>query len=177
MHSLYVCKTCRAMMLCIQQVQTTTNTNLAKSKSGGWYSELVLHGITTQSCSAVIYQIQCNSSAWALEGQFIMKIKHYLSFLIFIGKHLISYLPVLQLSQVLLAGGLSEAMWHWDGGVMSHRLFATFASIMCICVSHQTYDWFPWWAAQYTPFQKVHLVGLEIVSWLGVAKDWGGTSP
>lgn len=108
-------------MLNVQQVQTTTNTDLAKWKSGGWYSELVLHGITTQSCSAVIYQTQCNSSAWVLEGQFIMKIKRYLSFLIFIGKHFISYLPVLQLSRVLLAGGLSEAMWHWDGGVMSHK--------------------------------------------------------
>lgn len=167
------------MMLCVQQVQATTNTNLAKLKSGGWYSELVLH--TTQSCSAVIgniYQIQCNSSAWALEGQFMMKTEPYLSFLIFIGKHLISYLPDLQLSQVLLAEALSEAMWHWDGGIMSHKhkFFAIFASTMCICMSHQTYNCFPWSAAGYAPFQKVHRVGLEVVSWLGVAKHWGGTS-
>lgn len=61
-----------------------------------------------------------------------MKTEPYLSFLIFIGKHLTPYLPPLQLLWVLLAEAPSEAMQHSDRGIMSHKhkLFARVPSIL-----------------------------------------------
>lgn len=78
----------------------------------------------------------CNSSVWALEGQFVMKMEPYLSFLIFTGKQFNLISPIQLSWEVLLQLELSDAMQDWDGQVDTQMQTFFFAKVLSIIVRY-----------------------------------------